>query len=172
MFIDVIRVILHEFSDLSVVHAVQLTMRLLVAAAMGGLLGWEREKAGKSAGLRTHILVSAGSTAFVAVPSQNGIASGGLAPILQGLIAGIGFLGAGCIMKAEEKGKVEGLTTAAGVWFTAGVGVAAGMGCDASAVLLGLFGYLILAALGRFEHWRKPRSPDPEGEDRPATEAG
>src|SRR4051812_45222679 len=82
-----------EFSDLSAVNAVQLAVRLSVAAALAGLLGWERTQAGKAAGLRTHILVALGSAAFVAVPQQAGIEPAGLSRVMQGLVAGIGFLG-------------------------------------------------------------------------------
>ncbi len=153
MFEQVFRAITQEFSDLSLVHATQLAIRLTVAALMGGLLGWERERAGKAAGLRTHILVATGAAAFVAIPQQSGFDPNELSRILQGLITGIGFLGAGCIMKGDGAGQVKGLTTAAGIWLTAGVGVAAGMGRDMSALLLGGFGYFTLSSMGRWEKW-------------------
>jgi putative Mg2+ transporter-C (MgtC) family protein len=66
-------------------------------------------------------------------------------------VAGVGFLGAGCIIKGDREAQVQGLTTAAGIWLTSGVGVAAGMGREASAVLLGLFGWFTLSGLGRWE---------------------
>ncbi|WP_435016985.1 MgtC/SapB family protein [Tundrisphaera sp. TA3] len=151
MFETIFRSVVGEFSDLSLPHAVRLAVRLLVAALMGGLLGWDRERAGKAAGLRTHILVATGAAAFMAIPQQSGLDPNGLSRVLQGLIAGIGFLGAGCIMKGDTESQVRGLTTAAGIWLTAGVGVAAGMGRDMSALLLGGFGYFTLSAIGRWE---------------------
>lgn len=171
MLRDILMTIAHEFSDLSLPQATQLMVRLLVAALMGGLLGWERERADKPAGLRTHILVAMGSAAFVAIPSQIGNDPAAQARILGGLISGIGFLGAGCIIKSEEKGRVEGLTTAAGIWLTAGVGVAAGLGRDASSVLLGVFGVLTLSAMHRLEGWIKPYRSEGKGGDQPAPHA-
>jgi putative Mg2+ transporter-C (MgtC) family protein len=148
-----------EFSDLSAPQAAALAVRLTVAALLGALLGWEREKRGKAAGLRTHMLVAVGSAAFVAVPQQAGYGPDGISRVVQGLVAGIGFLGAGCILKSEADGQVTGLTTAAGVWLTAAVGVAAGAGREASAVLVGLFGWFTLSVLGR---WGPGASADDE----------
>jgi putative Mg2+ transporter-C (MgtC) family protein len=146
---EVLRAVGNEFADQSAVQAAQLAVRLLVAGLLGGLLGWERKQAGKAAGLRTHVLVAVGSAAFVAVPDQAGVGSDGISRVIQGLIAGIGFLGAGSILKQE--GHISGLTTAAGIWLTASVGLAAGMGRGGSAVLIGLLGWFTLAVLGRWE---------------------
>ena len=109
-----------------------------MAAVVGGLLGWQRLHAGKAAGLRTHILVAVGAAALVAVPEQAGMGFDGVSRIIQGVVTGIGFLGAGSILKADSEDRVRGLTTAAGIWLTAGVGVVAGMGREASALLLGV----------------------------------
>jgi putative Mg2+ transporter-C (MgtC) family protein len=154
---DVAGAVAAEFSDLSAVQAAQLAVRLIVAGVVGGFLGWQRGHAGKAAGLRTHVLVAVGSAAFVAVPVQAGMGSEGVSRILQGLVAGIGFLGAGCILKRESEENVQGLTTAAGLWFTAGVGVAAGMGREVSALLLGVIGWFTLSTLTRWDP--KPESP-------------
>ena len=132
-----------EFSDLSAEQAVRLTLRLLIAGVLGGLIGRDRERAGKAAGVRTHLLVAVGAAAFVAVPQQAGASTADVARILQGLVAGIGFLGAGCIWKDDTEGRVEGLTTAAG-------GAAAGMGRELSALLVGLTGLFALSILGRW----------------------
>ena len=148
---DVAGAVAAEFSDLSAVHAVQLAVRLVVAGVIGGLLGWQRSHAGKAAGMRTHILVAVGSAAFVAVPVQAGMHHEGVSRILQGLVTGIGFLGAGCIIKREGEDQILGLTTAAGLWFTGGVGVAAGMGRELSALLLGAVGYFTLSTLTRWD---------------------
>ena len=150
---EVLGALAGEFGDLSLVSAVQLTVRLLIAGLLGGVLGWERSQAGKAAGMRTHILVAVGSAAFIAVPQQAGLSGDGIARILQGLLAGIGFLGAGCIIRRETEGQIKGLTTAAGIWLTAAVGMASGMGREASALVLGLFGWFTLSSLGRWEHY-------------------
>ncbi|HET6574010.1 MAG TPA: MgtC/SapB family protein [Fimbriiglobus sp.] len=151
-------VLVAEFGDLSVAEAVQLGVRLTVAGVIGGLLGWQRELAGKAAGFRTHILVSVGTAAMVAVPSQSGAGPDAISRVMQGLITGIGFLGAGCILKPDGEGTVRGLTTAAGIWLTAAVGIAAGMGRELSALLIGGLGWFILSVLGRWE--ARMTSPD------------
>ncbi|HZY16488.1 MAG TPA: MgtC/SapB family protein [Ramlibacter sp.] len=125
-----------EFSDLGELRQVtQLVLRLLLAALLGGLLGLERERHGKPAGIRTHMLVAASSVLIVLVPLQMGMGEDALARVLQGLLAGVGFVCAGSILKLEHDERVEGLTTAAGIWMTAAIGVAAGMGREMTAVL-------------------------------------
>ena len=104
------------------------SLRLFFAAVVGGVIGFERERAGKAAGLRTHMLVSVGTAIFVIAPMQLGFEQDALSRIIQGLVTGIGFLGGGAILKLQNKGDVEGLTTAAGIWLTAGLGVAVGLG--------------------------------------------
>jgi putative Mg2+ transporter-C (MgtC) family protein len=137
-----------EFSDLGNAEDItRLCVRLLVAVVLGGLLGWERESVGASAGLRTHMLVSLGSALFVLLPLQAGMQISDLSRVLQGVTAGIGFLGAGAILKLTDEKQIEGLTTAASVWLTAAVGIAAGMGREATAVLSTLFAIAILSLL-------------------------
>lgn len=140
--------ILLEFSDLGNVEDItRIVLRLLVAVILGGLLGYERESVGASAGLRTHMLVSLGSALFVLIPLQAGMEIGDISRVLQGVTAGIGFIGAGAILKHSHKDDVKGVTTAASVWLTAAVGIAAGMGREATAVLSALFALVILAIL-------------------------
>jgi putative Mg2+ transporter-C (MgtC) family protein len=135
-----------EFSDLGDVESItRLVVRLLMAIVLGGILGYERESVGASAGLRTHMLVSLGSALFVLIPLQAGMQIEDLSRVLQGITAGIGFLGAGAILKQNNKNDIRGLTTAASVWLTAAVGIAAGMGREATAVLSALFALVILA---------------------------
>ena len=135
-----------EFSDLpDVAEFTRLVLRLLLAAFLGGLLGIEREKKGKAAGVRTHMLVSMGAALFVLLATQGGMKDTELSRVLQGVIAGIGFLGAGTILKAEREEKVYGLTTAAGIWLTAAIGVAAGLGRESTAVLSTLLALGVLA---------------------------
>ena len=137
-----------EFSDLGNVEDItRIVVRLLVAMLLGGMLGYERESVGASAGLRTHMLVSLGSAMFVLIPLQAGMEISDLSRVLQGITAGIGFLGAGAILKQTDKNDIKGLTTAASVWLTAAVGIAAGMGREATAVLSALFALAILSIL-------------------------
>ena len=136
-----------EFSDIG--NAEDLTricLRLSVALLLGALLGYERESVGASAGLRTHMLVALGSALFMVIPHQAGMQIEDVSRVLQGITAGIGFLGAGAIIKLKDE-SVKGLTTAAGIWLTAAVGVAAGMGLEATAVVSAAFGWVVLALL-------------------------
>lgn len=139
-----------DFADLpGVAEVTQIVLRLLLAALLGGLVGFQRERVGKAAGLRTHMLVALGAAFFVMIPSQAGMPLADLSRVLQGVITGVGFLGAGTILKRPTGEQVEGLTTAAGLWLTAAVGSAAGMGREASAVLGTVLAFLILALLPR-----------------------
>jgi putative Mg2+ transporter-C (MgtC) family protein len=139
-----------EFSDLGNPDDItRIVLRLLVALALGGLLGYERESIGASAGLRTHMLVSLGSALFVLIPLQAGMQIEDLSRVLQGVTAGIGFLGAGAILKQTDKSDIKGLTTAASVWLTAAIGVAAGMGREASAIVSAVFAFIVLSMLRR-----------------------
>ncbi len=137
-----------EFSDLTdLTQATRLVVRLSVAAVLGGLLGIEREHKGKAAGIRTHMLVAMGSAMFVVVSQQSGIVAADMSRVLQGLIAGIGFLGAGTILKGHTEEKVQGLTTAAGIWMTAAIGVAAGLGLEVTAMLSTLLALAIFSLM-------------------------
>jgi putative Mg2+ transporter-C (MgtC) family protein len=137
-----------EFSDLGDASDItRVCVRLLVALVLGALLGYERESVGASAGLRTHMLVSLGSALFVLVPLQAGMSLEEVSRVVQGVTAGIGFLGAGAILKLHDENQIKGLTTAAGVWLTAATGVAAGMGLEATAILSALLAWAVLALL-------------------------
>ena len=141
-------IIQQEFSDLGDASDItRVCVRLLVALALGALLGYERESVGASAGLRTHMLVSVGSALFVLVPLQAGMSSEEVSRVLQGVTAGIGFLGAGAILKLQAENEIKGLTTAAGIWLTAAAGVAAGMGLEATAIFSALIAWVVLAVL-------------------------
>ena len=141
--------IVSEFSDLKdVTEITRISLRLLVAALLGGLLGFEREQRGKSAGIKTHMLVCIGAALFVLIPQQAGvIAEADLSRIMQGIISGIGFLGAGAILKGDNEKDLKGLTTAAGIWLTAAIGVAAGLGRESSAILCTLLALLVLVII-------------------------
>lgn len=100
-------------------------LRILLALFLGGVIGFQREREGKEAGIRTHVLISVGSALFTVVS----IYAFGEDParIASGIVAGIGFIGAGTILKTQG-GAVKGLTTAASIWITAAIGLAAGSG--------------------------------------------
>lgn len=137
-----------EFSDIpDVAQLTLITVRLLVAVALGGLLGWERELRGKAAGVRTHMLVAAGAALFVLIPQQAGASLADISRVMQGLIAGVGFLGAGAIILGNQQVSTKGLTTAAGIWLTAAIGVAAGIGREATAVLATFIALLIFVTV-------------------------
>lgn len=139
-----------EFSDVPDAEQVtRILTRLLLAALLGGVLGYEREHKGKAAGIRTHMLVAMGSALFVLVPLLGGMPPGDLSRVLQGVIAGVGFLGAGAIVKQRAEENVQGLTTAAGIWMTAAIGVACGMGRESTAVISTLLALVVLALLPR-----------------------
>jgi putative Mg2+ transporter-C (MgtC) family protein len=103
-----------------------------------------REHAGKPARLHTHMLVCVGTAAFVLDCTRAGMSLEGLSRVIQGLATSIGFIGAGTILKLNEERDIQGLTTAAGVWMTAAIGVAVGLGSLGVAVLSTIFSLLIL----------------------------
>jgi putative Mg2+ transporter-C (MgtC) family protein len=111
------------FVDLSNTEAIwHSTVRLVTAMIFGGIIGFEREAEHKAAGLRTHMLVAIGATLFVLVPLQAGVQLDPLMRVIQGLTTGIGFVGAGTILKLPQEHRIQGLTTAATLWATAGHG--------------------------------------------------
>ncbi len=157
-WMEVAQTVRDEFSDISDPSQVtRVCVRLLVAVVLGGLLGYERETHGISAGLRTHMLVALGAAIFVLVPLEAGITPADLSRVLQGIITGVGFLGAGAIIKLSQEQEIKGLTTAASVWLTAAIGVAAGMGRESTAILSTLFALFILAVLRRVMAEHKPK---------------
>jgi len=106
---------------------VEMSLRLLLAAALGTIIGYQRERAKKPAGLRTHVLICLGAALFTVVSIYGfGVASDP-ARVAAGVVVGIGFIGAGVILH-REGGIVAGLTTAATIWAVAGIGLAAGAG--------------------------------------------
>ena len=127
-------------------------IRMIAAALLGSIIGFERERAGKSAGLRTHLLVSLGSCVFVLACSGSGMDSDGLSRVIQGIITGIGFLGAGSILKLNEERDIQGLTTAAGIWMTAAIGIAVGLGTLGLALLATILTVIILALWGQVDY--------------------
>jgi putative Mg2+ transporter-C (MgtC) family protein len=144
----------------------RIVIRLLVAMLLGALVGIQREQTGKPAGLRTHMLVAMGAALFVLAPVEAGMTSDDLSRVIQGLATGIGFIGGGAILKLSEEREIKGLTTAAGVWMTAAMGVAVGLGRIGMALLSALLTWFILAVVGKIEHRigssQAARGDDPE----------
>lgn len=146
-----------EFSDISDLEEMtRITLRLLLTAMLGGLLGYERERKGKAAGVKTHMLVAIGAAIFIMVPKEMGVSDIELGRIIQGVVAGIGFLGAGAIIKGNNEEHISGLTTAAGIWLTAAIGVTVGLGREGSAVMCTLFALAIFYVVPHFsKNWDK-----------------
>jgi putative Mg2+ transporter-C (MgtC) family protein len=138
--------------------------RMALAIACGALLGWERQRHHKPAGLRTHMLVSLGSAAFMLAALQ--IMAGQPASaarwdptrVMQGIVQGIGFLGAGEII--QSRGTVLGMTTAAGLWVAAGIGICCGTGLTSMALVLTALAFLIQVIALRVERRFLPGQPE------------
>jgi len=107
----------------------EMILRFLLAVALGAGIGFQRERAGKAAGVRTHILVSSGAALFTLV-SIYGFSGAvvDISRVAAGVVVGIGFIGAGVILRGQREEEVAGLTTAATIWITAAIGLAAGAG--------------------------------------------
>src|SRR5215204_4571407 len=123
-------------------------VRLIAATVFGAIVGMQRERAGKPAGLRTHMLVCLGTAVVVLACSGAGMNLDGLSRVIQGIVTGIGFVGAGSILKITEQRDIQGLTTAAGLWMTAAIGVTCGLG-SLGIALIGTALTLIILALER-----------------------
>lgn len=122
----------------------EMILRLFLAAALGAAIGYERERAKKPAGLRTHILIALGSALFTVV-SIFGFANGvDPSRVAAGVVTGVGFIGAGVIFRGMRGDVVVGLTTAASVWVAAAVGLAAGAGMYLVAVIVAAIIVLVL----------------------------
>ncbi len=126
--------------------------RLLLATFFGGVVGANRERQRKPAGLKTHALVALGAALLMVVAlflSAGDVGASGR--VLQGIIAGVGFIGGGVIMRREDRKQVQGLTTAAGVWVVSAVGVAAGAGLWRTALTALVLTLLVLIGGGVIE---------------------
>lgn len=131
--------------------------RLGLAAVLGALLGYQRERVHSTAGLRTHILVCLGSAFFVLASVEAGQTSADISRVIQGIVAGIGFLGAGTILKVSDRLEVHGLTTAASIWLTAAIGAGSGLGHLWLPVLGAVIGWLVLGPIGEIEKERSSK---------------
>jgi putative Mg2+ transporter-C (MgtC) family protein len=136
-------------------HLVATGGRLLAAAVLGGIIGAQRERVHSAAGFRTHILVATGASLFVLASQESGFSTSDVSRVVQGIVAGIGFLGAGTILKLADRGEVHGLTTAATIWVTAAVGVAASVGPLWLPALAASLTWIVLALAVRLEGGRR-----------------
>ena len=147
-----------EFSDLAdVADLTRVVLRLLLAVVLAAVVGYDRERRGSSAGLRTHMLVGLG-VALLVTASERSMDPESVSRVIQGIFAGIGFLGAGAIIKQSDKDEVRGLTTAASIWATAAIATTVGLGRELTAIIATLFAIVILAVLLRLE--RRGSAPD------------
>ncbi|HLG54282.1 MAG TPA: MgtC/SapB family protein [Vicinamibacterales bacterium] len=137
---------------LTLLH-VDMLVRLIIAAALGALVGYERERMGKPAGVRTHGMVALGATLFTLV-SVYGFTGHDPARVAAQIVTGIGFVGAGAILHLRRG--VQGLTTAASLWVTAAIGLAVGVGMLAMSAATAILVFLLL----RFGPRPRPRSHD------------
>lgn len=151
----------------TVAHFLVIALRLAVATLFGGLIGLQRERQHKSAGLRTHMLVALGSALFVLIPLEmHQTMQGEVSRVIQGVATGIGFLGGGAIIKYSNSSMVKGLTSAAAIWLTAGLGVAVAVGRIWTSLLIVIMAWFVLACMGMAERYalfggkaRKKRAP-------------
>jgi putative Mg2+ transporter-C (MgtC) family protein len=119
----------------------EMVLRLLLAAGLGALIGWQREKAHRPAGLRTHTLIAIGAALFT-IASIYGFIGGTPTQVAAGVVTGVGFIGAGAILHHTRT--VEGLTTAASVWVVAAIGLAVGTGMYLFAIISTIIVFLVL----------------------------
>lgn len=128
-------------------------IRLLASVLCGAAIGWERETAGKAAGLRTHILVTSGTTVFVLGCMGAGMTadSDAISRVIQGIVTGIGFVGAGSILKRESESRIQGVTTSAGIWMAAAIGVTIGLGGLGLALMATVLSLIVLRVTIWFE---------------------
>jgi putative Mg2+ transporter-C (MgtC) family protein len=169
---QILHAIKAEFVDWGdAAQAATICIRLMLAAVLAGIIGYERRLKGKPAGMRTHMLVALGAALFIMAPRLAGFEEAATSRIIQGLIAGIGFLGAGAIIKDRQGEHVEGLTTAASIWMTAAIGMTAGLGRGATAIISTLLTLAVLVLMrdddpqSRDGQARRPISPSPRVDD-------
>jgi putative Mg2+ transporter-C (MgtC) family protein len=131
----------YKCNGMSLVVEAEFAVRLVLSAVLAGVVGLEREVSLKPAGLRTHILVGLGS-ALLTILSQDAFVGSDPSRVAASIVVGIGFLGAGTIIKTEEK--IIGLTTAATLWIVASIGMATGAGMYFLAIVTTLLAFIVL----------------------------
>ena len=166
MLEKVVETLREEFSDLAdAADVTRLLLRVLLAVGLAALIGYEREVRGSTAGLRTHMILALGVALIVVAAQQSGMEPEDVSRVIQGVFAGIGFLGAGAIIKQSDSDQVRGLTTAASLWTTAAVATACGLGSELTAITATFIALVILSVLLRIERrtlgTTTRRKPDP-----------
>ncbi|HWT26641.1 MAG TPA: MgtC/SapB family protein [Mobilitalea sp.] len=143
-----------EFKNLQEINDVTIILRLVLSVLLGGVIGFERGRSGRPAGLRTHILVCLGSTLAIMTNQYVWQKYGVSDPtrMASQVISGIGFLGAGTII-VTGRHQVKGLTTAAGLWATACMGLAIGIGFYMAAIVGGILIVFATVVLHRFDNY-------------------
>jgi putative Mg2+ transporter-C (MgtC) family protein len=121
-----------------------MVLRILLAAALGAAIGYQRERAGKAAGLRTNMLICMGAALFTATSIYGFSGAADPSRIAAGVVTGVGFIGAGSIILRREERYIQGLTTAATIWIVSGIGVAAGAGLYIASVVTAAVVYGVL----------------------------
>jgi len=137
-------------------HYGEMVLRLVLAGVCGALIGWQREKKDKSAGLRTHMLLALGSCTFALVGL--GMAEGDILRIVQGTLMGTGFICGGVIFR--QGATVRGLTTAVGLWSLSAIGVACAAGEYALALIATAGAFAIMAGFVKVEEKIEPDTRD------------
>lgn len=132
-------------------HLAIVIIRVTAAIILGGILGIQRERARKPAGLRTHMIVCLGTSVVVLACLASSMDMSSLSRVIQGIVTGIGFIGAGSILKLSEEREIRGLTTAAGLWMTAAIGVAVGLGSLGVALIGTAATFIVLSVIGAVE---------------------
>ncbi|MBD3271149.1 MAG: hypothetical protein GF384_01260 [Elusimicrobia bacterium] len=132
---------------------VSIIIRLVLAVVLGMVIGWEREHKGRSAGLRTHVIVCLGSALISLIALHLYDMDPGINPsrIIASVVTGIGFIGAGAIIRSQEG--TRGLTTAASIWISAGIGLAVGMGFYTGALIVVGLVMVVLIFFKKIEHY-------------------
>lgn len=149
---DLLEVLRQEFGDLPDLNEFfRVTLRMLTAVLLGGLVGLEREAAGKAAGLRTHSLVTLGAAVVMMVAGSMSMSAADQSRVIQGLVTGIGFIGGGAILKLTDERRIQGITTASGIWMTASIGIAVGAGKLTIAVIGTALTFVVLRVLRLLE---------------------
>jgi len=133
-------------------QAARILLRVVAAVVLGGVVGMQREQAGKPAGVRTHMLVCLGTAVVVVACAGMGMQFDAQSRVIQGIVTGIGFIGAGSILKLNEERDIQGLTTAAGLWMTAAIGIACGAGTLGIALIGAVLTLIVLALAGVIEN--------------------
>jgi putative Mg2+ transporter-C (MgtC) family protein len=156
---EIMTVLQEEFQWSGSGAAARLVLRVLAAVVCGAAIGLDRERLGKAAGLRTHILVCLGAALPVIAAQGAHMDPADISRVMQGLLTGIGFIGGGAILKLDDRREIRGLTTAATIWLTCAVGICVGFGQLGTALLIVVVALLVLAGLGKLE--RQTEGPGP-----------